>query len=204
MSTSIRRGRSSRRPRPLGDERLQRARRHPVRRRADVLTTILRGQWGFEGCVVSDYFSIRQLADTHRFAVDAQDAAAKALDAGMDVELPSSDCYAQPLSKRSARVSSLPRRSTWRSAACCGRNSPGLFEQPFVDTSKTSAASDTAAHRELARKIARKNLCSCATTARCRSRRTAVPSRDRTYCRQRPQPLRRLRVPGPCRVDPGR
>ena len=62
-------------------------------------------------------------------------------------------------STRSTPVSSPRRRSTWRCAACCETKFDlGLFEQPFVDTSKTAAASDTGSHRELAREIARKSL----------------------------------------------
>ena len=57
-----------------------------------LLTGILREQWGFVGCVVADYFAVRQLADYHRLAADAVEAAAMALDAGLDVELPGTDC----------------------------------------------------------------------------------------------------------------
>ncbi|HEV8459261.1 MAG TPA: glycoside hydrolase family 3 N-terminal domain-containing protein, partial [Gaiellaceae bacterium] len=63
----------------------------------DLLTGILREEWGFNGLVVSDYFAIRQLADYHRLAVDGESAAALALDAGLDAELPATDCYGAPL-----------------------------------------------------------------------------------------------------------
>jgi beta-glucosidase len=124
-----------------------------------LLTTILRDEWGFEGCVVSDYFSVRQLVECHHFAVDAQDAAVKALAAGMDVELPSADCYGEPLldAVREGLVTTgtldLAVRRVLRTKFALG-----LFEQPFVDPAKTAAASDTASHRELARTIARKSL----------------------------------------------
>jgi beta-glucosidase len=64
-----------------------------------LLTTTLRDNWEFDGIVVSDYFAIRQLAEYHRIAGDAAEAAALALTAGMDVELPGTDCYGEPLLK---------------------------------------------------------------------------------------------------------
>ncbi|MCG7209269.1 glycoside hydrolase family 3 N-terminal domain-containing protein [Streptomyces arenae] len=53
-----------------------------------LLTDVLRGQWGFEGTVVSDYWSLPFLVNAHRVAADLSGAGALALAAGMDVELP--------------------------------------------------------------------------------------------------------------------
>lgn len=53
-----------------------------------LLTGVLREQWGFEGTVVSDYWSLPFLVNAHRVAADLPGAGALALAAGMDVELP--------------------------------------------------------------------------------------------------------------------
>ncbi len=53
-----------------------------------LLTDLLRGEWGFTGTVVSDYWAIPFLATMHHVAADAGDAGAQALAAGLDVELP--------------------------------------------------------------------------------------------------------------------
>ncbi|MEV7394979.1 MULTISPECIES: glycoside hydrolase family 3 N-terminal domain-containing protein [unclassified Streptomyces] len=53
-----------------------------------LLTGVLREEWGFEGTVVSDYWSLPFLLNAHRVAADLTDAGALALRAGMDVELP--------------------------------------------------------------------------------------------------------------------
>ncbi|MFJ2157639.1 glycoside hydrolase family 3 N-terminal domain-containing protein [Streptomyces sp. NPDC087856] len=53
-----------------------------------LLTEVLRDAWGFEGTVVSDYWSLPFLVNAHRVAADLPDAGALALRAGMDVELP--------------------------------------------------------------------------------------------------------------------
>jgi beta-glucosidase len=54
-----------------------------------LLTDMLRGQLGFDGLVVSDYDSVTMLYKTYGTAATPGDAAAQALEAGLDVELPS-------------------------------------------------------------------------------------------------------------------
>ena len=78
----------------------------PAAANRQLLTGVLREQWGFVGCVVADYFAVRQLADYHHLAADPVEAAAMALDAGLDVELPGTDCFGPPLLEaiRSGRV----------------------------------------------------------------------------------------------------
>jgi len=60
----------------------------PTAADASLLTGLLRDEWGFEGTVVADYFSIAFLKELHGVADGWTDAAAQALSAGIDVELP--------------------------------------------------------------------------------------------------------------------
>jgi beta-xylosidase len=64
-----------------------------------LLTDLLRDQWGFDGTVVADYFGVTFLATLHKVAPDERSAAALALWAGVDIELPSMRCYGPPLVK---------------------------------------------------------------------------------------------------------
>lgn len=59
----------------------------------ELLTGVLRDQWGFAGTVVSDYWAIRFLDVVHLVAADSADAARLALTAGMDVELPETESF---------------------------------------------------------------------------------------------------------------
>jgi beta-glucosidase len=124
-----------------------------------LLTGTLREEWGFDGVLVSDYFSIRQLEEYHRLASDGEDAAAMALIAGIDVELPSTDCYGPPLLQ--ALDSGLLGQRTFEAAVrrvLRVKFELGLFERPYVDTGAVAEVTSAPAHRALARRIARRSL----------------------------------------------
>ncbi|MGD1118724.1 MAG: glycoside hydrolase family 3 N-terminal domain-containing protein [Dehalococcoidales bacterium] len=125
----------------------------------ELLTDILRGEWGFEGAVVSDYFAIAQLETTHRIAGNKSDAAALALRAGIDIELPATDCYGEPLLKavKDGTVTlALVDRAVTRVLSLKFRL--GLFENTYADPAGIVKATDTAADRKLALEAARKSI----------------------------------------------
>lgn len=51
-----------------------------------ILTDILRNEWKFDGFVVSDWFSVGEMIN-HGFAADMKDAAEKAINAGLDMDM---------------------------------------------------------------------------------------------------------------------
>ena len=63
----------------------------------ELLTGLLRETWGFEGTVVADYFAIAFLHTLHGVAGSWGEAAAAALTAGIDVELPTVKTFAEPV-----------------------------------------------------------------------------------------------------------
>lgn len=129
----------------------------PCAANRELLTEILRDQWGFDGTVVSDYFAVNMLFEYHRLADDKAGAARLALETGIDIELPSTDCYGEPL-RRAVESGAIPvslvdvavRRVLTQKFAL------GLFENPFVDAGQVRF--DTPEDRQLARHIAQKSI----------------------------------------------
>ena len=124
-----------------------------------LLTDLLRGEWGFDGTVVSDYFTVRQLHDYHRVTADLPTAAAVGLHAGIDVELPGTDCYDEPL-REALTAGQLEIADVELAVArvLATKFRLGLFEQPFVDPDRIGVHRRSDEQIELARTVAADSL----------------------------------------------
>ena len=100
----------------------------------ELLSAILRDEWGFDGIVASDYIGIEMLRTAHRLTGDPATAAALAMNAGVDLELPRVADYGEPLVAALADGRIDPAQLD-RAVARILRMKVrlGLFEQPYVD-----------------------------------------------------------------------
>lgn len=102
----------------------------------EIFTDLLRTQLGFKGYVYSDWGAVGMLHSFHKVANSYADAAKLAIKAGIDLEAPSPQCFqyldslvkngdvnVETIDKAVSRVLYVKFRS-------------GLFDHPFVDTSK--------------------------------------------------------------------
>ena len=124
-----------------------------------LLGKVLRGEWGFEGIVSSDYNGVDQLDLLHHVAADDAEAARLALAAGVDSELPEGQCYAAlPDQVKAGLVDpALIDRACARILTFKMR--AGLFDNPYGDTARTEAVTGNAEGRALALEAARRSLC---------------------------------------------
>jgi beta-glucosidase len=120
-----------------------------------ILTDLLRGELGFQGAVVADYWSVQQLFRFHRVAADQGAAARLALSAGLDMELPTTDFYGAPL-KDEVLAGRLPIAvvDTAVRRVLRMKFQLGLFEHPYVDADAAGAYFQTPHSRALARRAA--------------------------------------------------
>ncbi len=124
-----------------------------------ILTDLLRGELGFGGAVVADYWSIPQLVRFHRVAADRGAAAGLALSAGLDMELPETEFYGEPL-KAEVETGRLPEEvvDTAVRRVLRMKFQLGLFENPYVDAQTAAAKFQTAEQRALARQAAAESV----------------------------------------------
>ncbi|MBD8058403.1 glycoside hydrolase family 3 C-terminal domain-containing protein [Cellulomonas sp. JH27-2] len=131
----------------------------PVAADPTVLTGILRDRWGFDGTVVADYFGIAFLHLLHHVAGDLGEAAALALGAGIDIELPTGDAFVGPLLERlrdGTVDEALVDRAVLR--ALRQKDELGLLDATFEDAPPAQVDLDTPEQRELARRIAEESV----------------------------------------------
>jgi len=124
-----------------------------------ILTELLRDTLGFDGVVVSDYEAVVMIHNYHKSSPTRKDAAVRALAAGIDVELPTFDCYMPGLQEAlEAGELSLETIDLSVTRHLTKKFELGLFENPYVDENALLAEFETPANRELAKHIAGQSL----------------------------------------------
>ncbi len=124
-----------------------------------ILTDLLRSELGFTGVVVSDYEAVMMLHTFHHVAEDPSAAARMALAAGIDVELPTRDCYGGPL--RAALEAGHLSLETIDLAVYRHlrmKMELGLFDHPYVDEDQALEVFDKSENQALALEIARRSI----------------------------------------------
>jgi len=123
-----------------------------------LLDQVLRGEWGFKGAVVSDYYAIDDLVNVHHIAADREQAARRALEAGVDIDLPNGKAYATFTQQvRDGRVSEA-RIDTAVRRLLTLKFRAGLFEHPYADADQAVAITNNAEARALALTAAQRSL----------------------------------------------
>jgi beta-glucosidase len=121
-----------------------------------LLHDLLRHDWGFQGFVVSDAWAVYSLT-AHGFAADQQDAAARGLTAGVDMDM-GSDSY---LTHVPALIAEHKVALQDVDAAVLpllrAKITLGLFEHPYIDETKVEAALHNPEHIALARTAAQRS-----------------------------------------------
>ncbi|MFZ1108928.1 MAG: glycoside hydrolase family 3 N-terminal domain-containing protein [Rhodomicrobium sp.] len=129
----------------------------PMTAHRDMLQGVLRGALGFSGVTISDFFAVRELI-AHGVAADAVEAAALALNAGVDIDM-ASGAYLEGLPEALSRglvaletIDAAVRRVLELKVRL------GLFEAPFARGGGPLSDARRGEHRALAREAARKSI----------------------------------------------
>ncbi len=128
----------------------------PVAANRTLLTDILREEWGFRGFVVSDWNAIHELV-VHGVAADDAEAAAKAVIAGVDMDM-IAGVYPGQLAQQ-VRNGCVPLSVVDEAARRILRVKclAGLFDQPYTDPDRAARVILAPEHRALARQIAQES-----------------------------------------------
>ncbi|WP_246381535.1 glycoside hydrolase family 3 N-terminal domain-containing protein [Novosphingobium chloroacetimidivorans] len=125
----------------------------PAAANRNLLTTILRDKLGFKGFIGSDSGSVNKLV-TQNLTRDTQDAAARAIAAGLDIEMVDPGKLAA-MSKLPAAMAAgqVPQARVDEAVGRIlkAKLRMGLFERPYIDEKAVEKTLNDPAHRRLAR-----------------------------------------------------
>lgn len=123
-----------------------------------LLTDLLRGEWGFDGTVVSDYWAVAFLKSKHGVAADMPEAGRLALHAGIDVELPDIAAYRllddgdPDPARTTADIDTAVRRVLKQKIEL------GLLDDGWAPAEPADVDLDSARNRDIARRLAEESI----------------------------------------------
>ncbi len=125
----------------------------------ELLTGILRKEWGFDGIVVSDYDAIPMLSEYHLIASTAEEAGMLALKAGLDIELPKYVSYGVKL-QEAVEAGTFPIEYVDTSVLriLTAKFRLGIFDNPYVNKIIKSTGLEQPEDRQLSKEIAQKTI----------------------------------------------
>ncbi|HRH42091.1 MAG TPA: beta-glucosidase BglX [Pyrinomonadaceae bacterium] len=120
-----------------------------------LMQDVLRKDWNFKGFVVSDADAVKSLT-THGYARDPQDAAVKALNAGINLEMSlNAQTYLKNLADAVKKnLVSVKQIDDMVRPLLEAKYKLGLFENPYIDEAKVNSILGDPKHREVARMAA--------------------------------------------------
>jgi beta-glucosidase len=121
-----------------------------------LLHDVLRGEMSFGGAALSDYYGIEQLQTLHHVEPDLMHAAARALRAGVDADLPEGEAYAKLPEALAAGLVSQADIDTAVRRMLRLKFLAGLFESPYADARYAETVTANAEARTLAVEAARR------------------------------------------------
>ena len=122
-----------------------------------LLTEILREEWGFEGFVVSDYWGVEGIYESHKLVDSFHKAQAVSLKAGLDVNFPHS-CYeklVQALQEGEITEADVDRAVL---RVLTAKFAIGLMDDPFANPADADAVVRCDEHKQLALEAARRSI----------------------------------------------
>lgn len=123
-----------------------------------LLEKVLREEWGFSGFIASDYFGINELITRHHVVANEADAAKRAIEAGVDMELPHIQCNNTLLQQVNDGRVALATLDRAVARILRAKFLLGLFEHPYVEPDEAERVSESPEHRALALRAAREAI----------------------------------------------
>ncbi|WP_090310129.1 glycoside hydrolase family 3 N-terminal domain-containing protein [Natronorubrum texcoconense] len=124
-----------------------------------LLTDLLRGEFGFDGTVVSDYYSVRHLETEHGTINTKQEGAVASIEAGLDVELPYTEYFGEHL-VNAVEDGDLAEETLDEAVRRVLREKfrKGVFDAGEIDEDAAADAFHTDEAREITREAARQSM----------------------------------------------